>query len=105
MIKNEDDFVFNINKIDILKGNEVIFIQKIILKLEKDLKNQIININVLNDWIAFLIEYLINLEYSYKDNDHETNVPIKERQILLWKFNVINIIQNAINFYLNNIDN
>ena len=105
IIKNEDDFVFNINKIDILKGNEVIFIQKIILKLEKDLKNQIININVLNDWIAFLIEYLINLEYSYKDNDHETNVPIKERQILLWKFNVINIIQNAINFYLNNIDN
>ena len=105
IIKNDDDFIFNIKKIDISKGNEVIFIQKIILKLEEDLKNNKININVLNDWSTFLIEYLINLEYSFKDNNYETNVPIKERQILLWKFNVINIIYNILKYFLNNIDN
>ena len=105
IIKNEDEFVFNIKKINILKGNEVIFIKKIFLKLEKDLKNQNLNITILNDWFTFLIEYLINLEYSYKDNNHETNIPIKERQILLWKYNVIDIIDNILNYYLNKIKN
>ena len=104
IIRNEDDFIFNIKKVDILKGNEVIFILKIILKLENDLKSQQLNINILNDWLSFLIDYLINTEYSYKDNNHEANVPIEERQILLWKFNVINIIYKIINYFINNID-
>ena len=105
VIKNEDDFMFVIKKTDILKGSEVIFIHKIIMKLENDLKNQQLNINTLNDWISFLIEYLINIEYSYRDNNHETNVPIKERQILLWKYNVINIISNILNYYLDDNKN
>ena len=106
-IKSEDeyDFVFVMKKIDFFKGSEVIFIRKIILKLENDLKNQKLNINILNDWLSFLIEYLINLEYSYRDNNHETNVPIKERQILLWNYNVINIISNIIKYYLDDIHN
>ncbi len=103
VIKNEDDFIFNIKKVNIFKGNEVIFIHKIIVKFENDLKNQKLNINSLNDWLSFLIEYLINLEYSYKDYNHETNVPIKERQKLLWKYNVVGTITNIIDYYLNNI--
>ena len=104
VIKNEDDFIFNIKKVNIFQGNEVIFIHKIIVKFENDLKNKKLNINSLNDWLSFLIEYLINLEYSYKDHNHETNVPIKERQKLLWKYNVIGIITNTLNYYLNIIE-
>lgn len=94
-IKNEDDFIFNI-KIGILEGSQVNYIHKIMLVLEKDLKENQLDITQLNEWINFLTKYLINLEYSFRDNNHETNVPIKDRQILLWKFNVINIIRDIV---------
>ena len=95
-IKNEDDFIFNIKKIGILEGSQVNYIHKIMLVLEKDLKENQLDITQLNEWINFLTKYLINLEYSFRDNNHETNVPIKDRQILLWKFNVINIIRDIV---------
>ena len=95
-IKNEDDFIFNIKKIGILEGSQVNYIHKIILVLEKDLKENQLDITQLNAWIIFLTKYLINLEYSFRDNNHETNVPIKDRQILLWKFNVINVIRDIV---------
>ena len=104
IIKNEDDFIFNIKKIDTFKGNQVIFLQKLIINLEKDIKNQQLNINDVNDWFILLIEYLINLEYSFQDKNHETNMPIKERQKLLWKYNVLNIIRDILNYFLNNIE-
>ena len=95
-IKNEDDFIFNIKKIGILEGSQVNYIHKIIFVLEKDLKENQLDVTQLNEWINFLIKYLLNLEYSFRDNNHETNVPIKDRQILLWKFNVINIIRDIV---------
>ena len=104
IIKSDDGFIFNIKKIGISKGYEVIFIHKLILKLDEDLKKQKLNINILNAWITFLIEYLINIEYSFKDNNYETNVPVEERQTLLWEFNVIDIICNIINYFKNNIN-
>lgn len=103
-IKNEDDFIFNIKKIGILEGSQVNFIHKIILVLAKDLKENQLDLNQLNEWINFLIQYLINLEYSFRDNNHETNVPIKDRQILLWKFNVINIIRDIVTDLKDNTD-
>ena len=104
IIKNDDGFIFNIKKIGISKGYEVIFIHKLILKLDEDLKKQKLNINILNAWITFLIEYLINIEYSFKDNNYESNVPVEERQTLLWEFNVIDIICDIINYFKNNIN-
>ena len=95
-IKNEDDFIFNIKKIGILEGSQVNYIHKIISVLKKDSKEKQLDITLLNEWFNFLIKYLINLEYSFRDNNHETNLPIKDRQILLWKFNVINIIRDIV---------
>ena len=51
-IKNaEDDFLFSVKQIDVFKGSQVIYIQKIILKMEHDLKNNNININLVNEKI------------------------------------------------------
>ena len=50
--------------------------------------------------LSFLTEYLINLEYSYKDNNHETSDIIKEVPILLLKYNVVGIITNIIDNYI-----
>ena len=54
-IKNEeDDFIFNVKQIDVFKGSQVIYIQKIILKMERDLKNKSINVNSVNERILFI---------------------------------------------------
>ena len=100
---NENDFIFKIKKVDILKASQVLFIQKIIFHLEKDFENKNINIITLNAKIIFFIEYLLNIDYSFKDKDQEKNVPIKERQLLLWKFNIVNIICSFIEQCMENI--
>ena len=97
---NENDFIFKIKKVDILKASQVLFIQKIIFHLEKDFENKNINIITLNAKIIFFIEYLLNIDYSFKDKDQEKNVPIKERQLLLWKFDIVNIISSFIDYCL-----
>ena len=102
-IKNaEDDFLFSVKQIDVFKGSQVIYIQKIILKMEHDLKNNNININLVNEKILFLKEYLINIDFSFKDKNQEKNVPIKERQNLLWKFNIINLLVSFIDYIIEN---
>ena len=101
IIKNaEDDFLFSVKQIDVFKGSQVIYIQKIILKMEHDLKNNNININSVNEKILFLKEYLINIDFSFKDKNQEKNVAIKERQKLLWKFNIINLLVSFIDYII-----
>ena len=102
-IKNEDDFIFNIKQIDTLDGSQVIYIYKIILQLENDLKNNNINFNSLNERVIFLKEYLINIDYSFKDENQEKNVPINERQRLLWKFKIVNILVSFVDYCLEKV--
>ena len=105
-LKNENDFIFNIKQIDTLEISQVLYIHKIILQLEKDLKNNNINFPSLNERVIFLKEYLINIDYSFKDENQEKNAPISERQKLLWKFRIINILVSFIDYCLEKfIDN
>ena len=100
--ENDNDFIFTVNKIDVLKGSQVIFIQKVILLMKQDFNQKNINLNILNERLVFLKEYLINIDYSFRDKTKERNVPIKERQKLLWKFNIVSIISSFIDFLTKN---
>ena len=100
IIKNENDFIFSIKQIDVLNGSQVIYILRLILQLENDLNNKNINFVSINEKIIFLIEYLINIDYSFKDENQEKNVPIRERQRLLWKFDIVNIIGSFLDYCL-----
>ena len=97
MIKNEEDFIFQIKKIDIFKGNQANYIVTIINILDNEINGNFLNnYNIINDSIEFFLEYLLNIDYSFRDKNFEYNVPIKKRQILLFKFNIIEIITNLI---------
>ena len=48
--------------------------------------------------LSFFNEYLNNIEYSFKDENYDINNPIKERQILLDKFGLYDIIIKLVNF-------
>ena len=103
-VKSEDDFIFKIKKIDLNHGNQAIYVKKIISILEEEInKNNLVNNAIINDSIRFFFEYLLNIDYSYKDENYEYNVPIRERQNLLLKFNIIETVANLIDGYLNKI--
>ena len=104
-IKNEEDFIFKIKKIDVNHGNQVIYVKKIISILEEEInKNNLVNNVIINDSIRFFFEYLSNIDYSYRDENYEYNVPIRERQNLLLKFNIVGTVANLIDGYLNIIN-
>ena len=104
-IKNEEDFIFKIKKIDVNHGNQVIYVKKIISILEEEInKNNLVNNAIINDSIRFFFEYLSNIDYSYRDENYEYNVPIRERQNLLLKFNIVGTVANLIDGYLNIIN-
>ena len=46
------------------------------------------------------MEYLLNIEYTFKDDNYEINYPIFARQLLLDKFNVLETILEIINYFL-----
>ena len=101
-VKNEDDFIFKIKKIDVNHGNQVIYVKKIISILEEEInKNNLVNNVIINDSIRFFFEYLLNIDYSYRDENYEYNVPIRDRQNLLLKFNIVETVANLIDGYLN----
>ena len=104
-IKNEDDFIFTIKKIDIFQGNEVNYIVKIIQIIDKQIEeNKLSDYNIINETIRFFLDYLLNIDYSFRDQNYEYNVPIKERQILLYKFNTVENCTNVIGKYLKKIE-
>ena len=106
LIKNENDFVFKLKKIDIFKGNQIHYIIKTIIFLNKQINHEKLNDNnilihsKINDSITFYQEYLLNINYSFRDENFEFNVPIKDRQILLYKYNIIESIKTLIDIYL-----
>lgn len=102
IVKSEDDFIFKIKKIDVNLGNQVIYVKKIISILEQEINNKnLVNNDIINDSIRFFFEYLLNIDYSYRDENYEYNVPIRERQNLLLKFNIVETVANLIDGYLN----
>ena len=106
-IKIEDDHILDIRKIDIYEGNQVIYIQNVITDLDSSLKkikkkktsaNSVIKKITLN--VNFFMEYLLNIDSTFKNDNYEINHPIKERQLLLDKFNVLKTILEIINYFL-----
>ena len=106
-IKIEDDHILDIRKIDIYEGNQVIYMQNVIWDLDSNLKdikkkktsaNSVIKKITLN--INFFMEYLLNIDSTFKNDNYEINHPIKERQLLLDKFNILKTILEIINYFL-----
>ena len=113
IIKNENDFVFKLKKIDIFKGIQINYIIKKIDILNKEINddklndNNIYNIKInskINESIIFFQEFLLNINYSFRDENYEYNFPIKERQVLLYKYNIVESITTLIDIYLNIFD-
>ena len=103
-IKREDDFIFKIKKVDLHRGIQVTYVQKIIETLKKNVEeNDIKNDSLINKSIKFFFEYLMNIDYSFRDEKYECNIPIKDRQILLLRFHVVELIDKSLEYYLNKI--
>ena len=106
-VRKGEEFVFEIKKIDIYKGNEAIYLKRIIEHLDfliksynKKFYNQSNVIDVISKHIIFFNNYLMNLDYSFKDINLETNYPIPERQNLLRKYKILDIITQIILYFL-----
>ena len=105
-IKIEDDYILDITKVDGAKGNEVIFLQNIICDLDYILKNYKKKkasannvIKKITENINFFMEYLLNIDYMFKNENFEINRPVEERQLLLYKFNILNTIVEIIKYF------
>ena len=105
--KNEDEFIFEIKKVDIFEANHVIYMNKIIKNfnfyLEKCKRNEIrinsaINVIILN--LSFFINYLINVEYIFRDENFDINEPIEQRQIILENYRVLKSIRKIAEYLL-----
>jgi hypothetical protein len=104
-IKQEEDFIFKIKKVDLHRGIQVTYVQKIIETLKKNVEeNDIKNDILINESIKFFFEYLMNIDYSFRDEKYECNIPIKDRQILLLRFHVVELIDKSLEYYLNKIE-
>ena len=106
-IKIEDDYILDIKKIDINEGNQVIYMQNVISELDFTLKsykkkktssNSVIK--KITQYITFFMEYLLNIDYTFKDDNYEMNHSIKERQLLLDKYNILDTLLEIINYFL-----
>jgi len=99
LMKNEDDFAFELKKVDIFEASHVIYIKKIIENLNLFLdkfKNKEIEINnaikiiLLN--ISFFMNYLLNIEYIFRDENYDINLPIEQRQLILDNYGILKSI-------------
>ena len=97
--KNEDDYIFELKKVDIFEASHVIYIKKIIENLNLFLdkfKNKEIEINnaikniLLN--ISFFMNYLLNIEYIFRDENYDINFPIEQRQLILENYGILKSI-------------
>ena len=98
--KNENEFMIEIKKVDIFEANHVIYMSKLIQNfnfyLEKCIKNEIrvdnaIRVIALN--LSFFINYLINVEYIFRDDNYDINIPIEQRQVILENYGVLKSIR------------
>ena len=99
LMKNEDDYIFEIRRVDIFEANHVIYIKKLIQNLNyflKKCKNNEIEVNnaikviLLN--ITFFMNYLLNIEYIFRDEKYDINLPIEQRQLALENFGILRSI-------------
>ena len=105
--KNEDDYIFEIKKIDIFEANHVIYMNKIIKNLDfyldKCISNEILvnsAIKTINLNLSFFINYLINVEYIFRDENYDINEPIEQRQLILENYGVLKIIRKIAEYLL-----
>ena len=105
--KNEDEYIFEIKKVDIFEANHIIYMNKIIKNfnyyLEKCIKREIrVNnaIKVIDSYISFFINYLINVEYIFSDENYDSNEPIMQRQIILENYGVLKSIRKIAEYLL-----
>ena len=105
--KNEDEYIFEIKKVDIYEANHVIYINKIIKNfnfyLEKCIRKEIrINnaIKVIFSYISFFINYIINVEYIFSDENYDSNEPIMQRQIILENYGILKSIRKIAEYLL-----
>ena len=103
-IRQEDDFIFTLKKVDLLDGFQITYIKKIIDNLNNVLKsenNEVEDNDILiSKSVKFFLEYLLNIDYSFRDENYESNVPIRQRQILLYEFNIVETINKILELYL-----
>ena len=99
IMKNEDDFIFELRKMDIFESNHVIYIKTIIQNLNivlnicKNKKIDMVNsIKIILLNISFFMNYLLNIEYIFRDEKYDINLPIKERQLILENFGILKSI-------------
>ena len=105
--KNEDDYLFEINRVDIFEANHVIYMNKLIhnfnFYLDKCINNEIrisSAIRVIVSNLSFLIDYLINVEYIFRDENYDLNQPIEQRQVILANYGVLKIIRKIAEYLL-----
>ena len=106
-IKQEDDFIFKIKKVDLQKGIQVTYVKKIMDTLDKVINDNVImeeNNIIINESIKFFLEYLLNIDYSFRDEKYESNIPMKERQTLLFEFNIVELVDKSLEYYLKKIE-
>ena len=110
LIRNEENFIFEIRKIDIYEANHVIYIKKVIENLNlilKKCKNNEIEVNnsikVISLNISFFMNYLLNIEYIFKDKKYDINQPIKERQLILDNFGIIKTLIKIADYLLSSV--
>jgi len=120
LIKQEDDFIFKIKKIDLQKGIQVTYVKKIIelqmnfqITYIKKMINSLDKVvsddskednGIIYKSIKFFLEYLLNIDYSFRDEKYESNIPVKERQNILFNFNIVELINKSLEYYLNKIE-
>ena len=105
--KNEDEFIFEFKKIDIYEANHVIYMSKLIdnfnFYLDKCMRNEIrINssIKVIIFNLTFFSNYLINVEYIFRDENFDINEPIEQRQVILENYGVLKSIRKIAKYLL-----
>ena len=102
--KNEDEFIFEIKKVDIFEANHVIYMNKLIKNFNFYLENCIKDVNsameVIISNLSFFINYLINVEYIFRDENYDINEPIEQRQVILENYGVLKSIRKIAQYLL-----
>ena len=75
---------------------QLTFIEKKIYSLDKVISDDSKEDNgIINKSIKFFLEYLLNTDCSFRDEKYESNIPIKERQDILFHFNIVELINKS----------
>ena len=103
IVKSDNNFLFNIKKFDVFESSQYIYIKRIIDNLNfliKKTKKNALHIKNLIRLIApnisYLTDYLMNLDFKFKDENYDINTPVENRQKLLVSYGLLSSILNII---------